>query len=273
MNKVVSFSGGRTSAYLVHLMRDDPEAHFVFMDTGAEHPATYQFIRDIVKHWNINLVCLRVVYNETLGKGNDYKVISVEDISCDLEPWLGMVKKYGNPAVNVPFCTDRMKTKPFLKYCNDTFGKGNYERWLGIRADEPRRLHERDGFKYLANISYFEKQDILDWWAEQPFNLMIDEHLGNCVFCVKKSLGKVALATRDYNPIPFIELVEGDQVRTDGRKIDKLHMYRNRNSLSGIIELYKDYTDEEILSKLKMTKSFDTNSCSESCEVFGVEDE
>lgn len=268
MKKVVSFSGGRTSAYLVHLMKDDPNVEFIFMDTGAEHPKTYQFIKDIHKYWGVNITCLRVVYNETLYKGNSYKVVSIDNIKDDLEPWGGMVKKYGNPAVNVAFCTDRMKTRPFTQYCDDKYGKDNYERYLGIRIDEPRRLKEREGFKYLADLSDFEKEDILSWWKDQPFNLEIDEHLGNCVFCIKKSLGKVALATRDYNPIPFIELVEGDTVRTEGRKIDKLHMYRNRNSLSRIIEIYKDKTDHEIESRLKMTRSFDTNSCSESCEVF-----
>ncbi|ECH8657212.1 hypothetical protein OY08_05925, partial [Salmonella enterica subsp. enterica] len=55
--QVVSFSGGRSSAYLVYLMEQRRKAgedvHFTFMDTGAEHPATYQFIRDLVSDWNI----------------------------------------------------------------------------------------------------------------------------------------------------------------------------------------------------------------------------
>ncbi|MEI8588207.1 hypothetical protein GE190_19130, partial [Acinetobacter baumannii] len=29
MKKVISFSGGRTSAYLVYLFKDNPDAHFV----------------------------------------------------------------------------------------------------------------------------------------------------------------------------------------------------------------------------------------------------
>ncbi len=39
MHQVVSFSGGRTSAYLVHLMEAQRKAgasvHFIFMDTGT----------------------------------------------------------------------------------------------------------------------------------------------------------------------------------------------------------------------------------------------
>lgn len=68
MKKVISFSGGRTSGYAVNLFKNDPDAYFIFMDTGAEHPATYQFIKDIVKHWKINLVCLRVVVNPQMKR-------------------------------------------------------------------------------------------------------------------------------------------------------------------------------------------------------------
>ncbi|EJN3583877.1 phosphoadenosine phosphosulfate reductase family protein, partial [Escherichia coli] len=54
---VVSFSGGRTSAYLILLMEQRRKAgenvHYIFMDTGCEHPLTYRFIREVVKFWDI----------------------------------------------------------------------------------------------------------------------------------------------------------------------------------------------------------------------------
>lgn len=269
MKRVISFSGGRTSAYLLYLFKNDPDAHFVFMDTGAEHPATYQFIRDIVKHWEINLVCLRVVYNETLGKGNSYKQISVDDIQQDLEPWIGMLSKYGCPSYDMPYCTARMKTEPFQKYCNDKFGKKNYETWLGIRIDETKRLGEKDGIRYLAEISDFAKDDVLDWWELQDFDLGITEHLGNCVFCIKKGLNKVALATKDEpeQAVKWIKATEGSNVRMSGRKHNHQRMYRNRLNLSGVMEVYKDRTRDEMFNKLRSSKRFDTNSCSESCEA------
>jgi 3'-phosphoadenosine 5'-phosphosulfate sulfotransferase (PAPS reductase)/FAD synthetase len=48
MKKVVSFSGGRTSAYLCKIMIDKfgkDNVDFIYMDTGAEHPKTYEFIK------------------------------------------------------------------------------------------------------------------------------------------------------------------------------------------------------------------------------------
>lgn len=101
--QIVSFSGGRTSAYLVHLMEQrrlsGEDVHYVYMDTGAEHPKTYEFIRNVVKEWGINLHCLRVIPNPELGKASGYEELSVDDIGPDLIPWKRMLNKYGHPYV------------------------------------------------------------------------------------------------------------------------------------------------------------------------------
>lgn len=270
LKKVISFSGGRTSAYLVNLFRSDPNAHFVFMDTGAEHPATYQFIKDIVKHWKIDLVCLRVVVNPEMGKGGDYKVIDLDELKQDLEPWKSMLAKYGAPAYDMAYCTARMKTEPFKKYCEDVFGKGNYETWLGIRADEPKRLKPREGFHFLAEISDLVKDEILDWWETQPFDLAITEHLGNCVFCIKKGLNKVALAAKDEPEmaVKWIHVTEGSNVRTEGRKHNHQRMYRGRLHMSDVLDQYKDHDRDEMYKSLRSSKRYESGSCSESCEAF-----
>ena len=64
MKHVVSFSGGRTSAYLAYVMEqkrrnDGWDVSYVFMDTGAEHPKTYEFVKNVVEHFGIELTCLR----------------------------------------------------------------------------------------------------------------------------------------------------------------------------------------------------------------------
>lgn len=274
LKKVISFSGGRTSAYLVNLFRSDPDAHFVFMDTGAEHPATYQFIKDIVKHWKIDLVCLRVVVNPEMGKGGDYKVIGLDELKQDLEPWKSMLAKYGAPAYDMAYCTARMKTEPFKKYCEDVFGKGNYKTWLGIRADEPKRLKPREGFHFLAEISDLVKDEILDWWETQPFDLAITEHLGNCVFCIKKGLNKVALAAKDEPEmaVKWIHVTEGANVRTEGRKHNHQRMYRGRLHMSDVLDQYKDHDRDEMYKSLRSSKRYESGSCSESCEAFADEE-
>ena len=272
MRDVVSFSGGRSSAHLVWLLRD--KADFIFMDTGAEHPKTYKFIKDIVEHWGIRLTVLRVAYNEKLGKGNDYEIVQLDRIGPDLDPWYGMVSKYGCPSVASPYCTSRMKTEIHDKYCNSVYGKGNYITWIGIRADEQRRIKDRENVKYLAQLSDFDKHDILDWWKKQPFNLEIPEYLGNCVFCIKKGLNKVALAAKAEPELAqeFIKVTEGDHVRTEGRKHQHKRMYRKSLHLSDVIKMYEDTTKEELENNLRQTKRLDAGGCSESCEVFETMD-
>ena len=65
VHHVASVSGGRTSAYLVHLLEKKRKTEgwdvtYVYMDTGAEHPATYAFLRNIVDTWMVNLICQQV---------------------------------------------------------------------------------------------------------------------------------------------------------------------------------------------------------------------
>jgi hypothetical protein len=179
-----------------------------------------------------------------------------------------MCAKYGTPYIHGAFCTDRMKTTPFRKYAEDKFGK-NYITFLGIRIDEPKRLRPRDGFKYLADISEFEKQDVLDWWAKMPFDLQIPEHLGNCVFCIKKGINKVALAAKDEPQLAdkFIKMINMDDVRiVPSRTTANDAMYRQSMSLEGIIDLYAEMPRDKLAKTVRST--FETGSCSESCEAF-----
>lgn len=273
----VSFSGGRTSAYLVHCMEQrrlaGEDVRYLFMDTGAEHPETYKFIRNVVKHWKIDLICLRVVVNPVLGQANSYRQISIDEIGPDLQPWRDVCSKYGTPYVHGAFCTRTMKLEPFERYCKDQFE--DFETWLGIRADEPLRLKPREDIHYLAEVCDFDKQDVIDWWKKQPFDLVIPEHLGNCVFCVKKGINKIALAARDEPQMAadFIEVITSDSVRVvERRQQESKIMYRGNNSLETVIGIYSDHSREDIAATIRGGGGYDTGSCSESCEVFVAED-
>jgi hypothetical protein len=323
MKKVVSFSGGRTSAYLCYLMKEKfgDDVDFIYMDTGAEHPKTYEFIRSVNRELNLNLVCLRTDFSTPLGAGNNFKVVEINSIAPDLKPFTDMVSKYGVPYIGGMFCTDRMKLVPFTKYCNEKYGRGNYETWLGIRADElPRVLgknlyeklsetlginddeiikiimskpSERDshfvveeqfewdiyndlndrlgnGIRYLAEISDFEKQDIIRWWSNMPFDLEIKEWNGNCVFCPKKSNLKIAAAQRD-NPEfyhNYLTMLYSDEVRVDEKTGHWSQMYRGKRSLEQVVSMFDGSTGDEIKSRIRGGKMTDSGSCSESCEVF-----
>lgn len=336
MINVVSFSGGRTSAHLVHLMEElrvktGMSVEYLFMDTGAEHPKTYQFIRDVVKHWGIKLTCLRVKINPELGKANSYEVIPLESIGPDLTPWIDITKKYGTPYFGGAFCTRTMKIEVCERYCKDKFEQS--ETWLGMRIDEPARiwgekihpllrrlsfqneemislfseLREFDSQdamtalledrylldtanairisdrvakvkkakqRFMAEISGYEKQDVLNWWKSQPFDLDLEEHLGNCVFCIKKGPNKVALALRDEPEMAeqFRSVILSENVRVvERRQQENKIMYRNGMSLDDIQQIYSEHSRDEIAATIRGNKAYDSGSCSESCEAFSVD--
>jgi hypothetical protein len=276
VNNVVSFSGGRTSAYLVHLMEQRRKeglidnVHYVFMDTGAEHPKTYEFIRKCVEYFGIELTCLRALVNPEKGIGVTYQEVSLADCKPDLEPYRNYIAKYGVPYIQGAACTARMKTDPYDKWCRDKFGINNHKTWLGIRIDEGRRLKDKDGIHYLAEISVADKSTILGWWKNQPFDLEIEEWLGNCVFCLKKSTNKLALAARQEPRMAhsFNAMLCSDTVRTmDSRPAPNNAIYRNWMTLPAIVEAFEPFSDDEIKGRMRGN----TSACAESCEVFGCQ--
>lgn len=334
---VISFSGGRTSAYLVHmaesLRRAGADVRYLFMDTGAEHPETYRFIREVVKQWGINLVCLRVVVNPKLGSANSYRVVKLDDIGPDLQPWIDITRKYGTPYFGGAFCTRTLKIEVCERYIAEHCPGAIT--WMGIRADEPRRiwgeslyfllrkmsfsepqlldlyreLREFESLeaiinllecrylidthnagriagrilkqrglnqRLMAEISDFTKEDVLEWWEGQPFDLELDEHLGNCVFCIKKGLNKIALALRDEPELArqFKAVIFSDAVRVVARRQQENKiMYRKSHSIESVERIYSDFSREEIAATIKGSGGNETGSCSESCEAFITDDD
>ncbi len=193
---VVSFSGGRTSAYLVHLMEEQRKAGnnvcYIFMDTGCEHPLTYRFIREVVKFWDIPLTVLQVDINPELGQPNGYTEWEPKDIQTRmpvLKPFMDMVKKYGTPYIGGAFCTDRLKLIPFTKYCDNHFGRGNYITWLGIRADEPSRLKPKSGAGILPSYQILISRMLSDG-GENNLLICKSRSISGTVFSASKSQRK-----------------------------------------------------------------------------------
>ena len=321
-----------TSAYLAKLMNEKfDNVESVLMDTSAEHPKSYTFAGKVVDYFNLKTTIIRLVTSKELGKGNTYEILNNVDGLCfDLVAFKRSMAKYGVPYIGGMMCTDRMKLGPYNKYCDEKYGKGKYETWLGIRADEParflgqdlhrvlnnnfdldledficiyesikhdgasslrywfnvipdeihnklfklaRNLHEKMlkiNIMYMAEISDFTKEDVIDWWDEQPFTLEISEHEGNCVFCPKKSDLKLTAAQRD-NPdlyIEWLDAINSNDVRTGKGTGSVNSMYRGKQRLENVIAKFDGSTGEEIKQRIKGARMYDSGSCSESCEVF-----
>ncbi len=85
MNQVISFSGGRTSAFMtLEVLKIHPDAEVIYMDTGAEHPKTYEFIRKVSSILPRPITCLRCLPSDKFRGTPSFEVISVDDIHHDL---------------------------------------------------------------------------------------------------------------------------------------------------------------------------------------------
>ena len=65
---VVSFSGGRTSAYMLRQVLDNNDDMgdliVTFANTGKEHPATLDFVKECSERWAVPIVWLEFRDNE-----------------------------------------------------------------------------------------------------------------------------------------------------------------------------------------------------------------
>lgn len=208
---VVCFSGGRTSAfmcwwlktYMGHLY----DFVFVYANTGLEHEKTLEFVDKCDKYFNLNLIWVEAVINKEHGKGTDYTIVDYKSACRDNRLFKEMCEVYGLMNGEFIHCTRELKNQPIKKFAQDYIGK-DYRIALGIRHDEFHRVKNRkDAIYPLATIGKITKEEILNWWNEQPFDLEIEEHYGNCVGCYKKSDKKLKMIA-DENPHYFDAFIE-----------------------------------------------------------------
>lgn len=265
----VSFSGGRTSAYMGKLILDnypDNEKVFIFANTGQEHEETYKFLDRCDQEWNLDLVWLEGIVHHNQRKGSTHKRVSYATASHNGDLFEEMVKKYGICNVSFPHCTRELKLNPMISYIKNELGwkKGEFVTALGIRSDEMDRVNPR--FKELGLWYPFvdmeiSKKIVNSWWKAQPFKLNIPENYGNCTWCYKKTTRKL-LTNIVENPDMFeVPLYLEEFYGLAGASGQKQVFFRKNLSTQDLIRMSKEpfNTFEDIDY---------TDGCAESCEVF-----
>lgn len=194
MNRLITFSGGRTSAFMAIFCKEkykDDNLLFVFANTGKEKKETLDFVNQCDKHFDLNIVWLEADINPEKGVGTNYKIVDYETASRNGEPFEKSIKKYGLPSKLYRHCTRELKEVPIHKFAKEYFKKEKYLTALGIRADEPKRLNynKKDIFYPLAEINITERF-IREFWSKQPFDLKLKDYQGNCDLCFLKSKRK-----------------------------------------------------------------------------------
>lgn len=198
----ISFSGGRTSAYMLWRVIQSnnglpEEAKVCFANTGKEMEETLRFVERCGKEWGVPIDWIE--YAEAEETKDRFKVVTFETASRDGEPFEAIIRKRNylpNPVSR--FCTVEMKVRAIHRYLK-SLGWTEWDSMLGIRADEPRRVakignqdygkHE-EKYAPLA-VAGITKEMVGEFWRNQPFDLELPNingvtmH-GNCDLCYLK---------------------------------------------------------------------------------------
>jgi 3'-phosphoadenosine 5'-phosphosulfate sulfotransferase (PAPS reductase)/FAD synthetase len=226
----LSFSGGSTSGYMLWRTQqsntpDDLAKYLrvVFANTGCEHEKTLEFVRDCERHWGIPIEW--VEYRDTEA---GYAVVNFETASRNGEPFEAIVRKRNylpNPVTR--FCTSELKIRAMHKRLKSLGWHESHDGWdqfIGIRADEPRRVSKirargtsTETVKETmclpladAGVGY---REVDEFWERQPFKLQLPRRngrttSGNCVFCFLKPAAQIQSLMRDEPAYakPFIRI-------------------------------------------------------------------
>lgn len=274
-NLAVSFSGGRTSAYMARKIQLSPIAekqHFIYMNTGLEDERTLEFVNKCDKEWGLGIVWLEAVFYPEKGKGTKHKIVTFETASRNGEPFYEMVKKYGIPNKSYPHCNRELKLQVFNSWLTDNCQDAS--RAIGIRCDEIDRMAANmDEMKIIYPlISKWptRKGDVLGWWSRQSFDLNIPEHYGNCITCWKKSDKKLlTIALNDpkqFDHFNKMELIASD-LCSNAPNNSGVFFRKHRSTKDILQEARSDF--EQFSDKYYNHRNNDLNACSESCDLFG----
>jgi len=193
----ISFSGGRTSAYMLWRVLQSNEGRLpedaivCFANTGKEEEATLEFVRDCAEYWQVPITWIE--YADT-----GYTIVSYETASRNGEPFEALIRKRNylpNPVTR--FCTIELKIRAMARHIKflgmaDTMSEAENMSWIGIRGDEPRRAAKiADKSRIPLVASGITKEDVGAFWRSQPFDLRLPNNNGvtmhgNCDLCFLK---------------------------------------------------------------------------------------
>ena len=193
---IISFSGGRTSGYMLKKILDahqgklPPDFHVVFANTGKEREETLRFVHDVGANWNVDIAWVEA----SSPKG--YTHVGYNSASRDGEPFdAAIAKKKSLPNGTQRWCTSLLKIEPMTAYMvAQGYEPGKYREVVGLRHDEGSRLlkmyanNDKYGRQCVAPLSKAKvtKVDVFAFWKSQPFDLALRPWEGNCDLCFNK---------------------------------------------------------------------------------------
>ena len=202
---VISFSGGRTSAYMLWRVIQEnnglpPEAKVCFANTGKEEEATLKFVNDCSVKWGVPVTWIEYISHEEADLR--FKEVTYETASRNGEPFEEVIRHYGKlPNPINKSCTAELKIRAVARYLK-SIGWDEWVSMVGIRFDEQRRAAKLKADRKAENpiaplaMSGIDIHAIEAFWAVQPFKLELTTFngrtlAGNCDLCYLKPTGQI----------------------------------------------------------------------------------
>ncbi len=205
---LISFSGGRTSAYMLHEIirahggRLPTDVHVLFANTGKEREETLRFVHECGSHWGA-----RVNWVELCPGKPSFEAVGFNSASRNGEPFAALIaKKKRLPNWTERWCTASLKVEPMHAFMREQgHDVGQFAEVIGLRDDEGLRIFrgleraDRDGRRVLYPLARAKvrKADVMAFWQEQSFDLGLAPHEGNCDLCFLKGRGLRKRIIRD----------------------------------------------------------------------------
>ncbi len=220
---LISFSGGRTSAFMLKQMLDAaggafaPDIHVVFCNTGREREETLRFVHECQVRWGVPIHWLEWRDRRKRTPVTErFEEVDHNSASRNGEPFEALIRsKKSTPNAVRRWCTEHLK----VQVCADFMEARGYKHWtnvIGLRADELRRSVKKDrqneeGKSPWTNVmpmvrTGHTKEDVRRFWfgnmtpadavqiqkdfgpqaavtLPQGFELGLEEWEGNCTLC------------------------------------------------------------------------------------------
>jgi len=237
---VISFSGGRTSAYMLWLVLQEndglpPDVVVCFCNTGKEDESTLQFVHDCETHWGVDIHWL-----EYQSADPKFKRVNFVTAARNGEPFDELTTKRSylpNPVAR--FCTSELKVLTIERYMK-SMGMVDFETMVGIRADEPRRAAKMRADKLTPLVAgQVFQADVQAFWKSRSFDLGLKfsdgvTALGNCDLCFLKGPKQIMslIATKPERAIWWAQQEEkiGGTFRSDRPRYAEMMKYAHEQT-------------------------------------------
>lgn len=209
---LISFSGGRTSAYMLHeILRAydgqlPSDVKVTFANTGKEREETLRFVHECGSRWGVHIHWLEW-RDRRAGPEVPFEETGFNSASRSGEPFAALIAKKGYlPNAVTRFCTLELKVRVMRDFAK-SIGWRNWVNVVGLRYDEGHRVLKaidrnaagKDPWRTVMPLSKARVtvRDVGAFWAAQPFDLGLKPYEGNCDLCFLKARAKLTAIMRE----------------------------------------------------------------------------